>query len=100
MSKIVDLAKYTENSKKGLILEDNLEYPKELHDLHNYYPLAAEKMKVEKDMSSEYCKKIADKYKVSTCLVHKLIPTLKNKERYVLHYRNLQLYTDLGLRVT
>ena len=33
-------------------------------------------------------------------LVHKLIPTLKNKEKYVLHYRNLKLYTDVGLKVT
>ena len=50
-------------------------------------------------MLSEYCHKIADKFKVSTGLVHKLIPTLKNKEKYGLHYRNLKLYTDLGLKV-
>ena len=31
--------------------------------------------------------------------VHKLISTLNKKEKYVLHYRNLQLYADLGLRV-
>ena len=31
--------------------------------------------------------------------VDKLIPTLNTKERYVLHYRNLQLYIDLGLKV-
>ena len=31
--------------------------------------------------------------------VHKLIPTLNKKEKHVLHYRNLQLYTDLGLKV-
>ena len=30
----------------------------------------------------------------------KLIPTLNKKERYVLHYRNLQLYIDLGLKVS
>ena len=96
----IDLAKYKEDSNKGLILEVDLEYPKELHDLHNDYPLAAEKVKVNKDMLSNYCQEIANKFKVSTGLVHKLIPTLSNKEKYVLHYRNLQLYTDLGLKLT
>ena len=94
------VAKYNENSKKGLILEVDLEYPKELHNLHNDYPLAAERVCVNKEMLSEYCKKIAAKYNISTGLVSKLVPTLKNKEKYVLHYRDLQLYTDLGLKVT
>ena len=96
----IDLAKYKENSKKGLILEVDLEYPKELHGLHNDYPLAAEKVRVTKDMLSEYCNKIAAKYKISTGLVSKLIPNLRNKEKYVLHYRNLQLYLNLGLKLT
>ena len=96
----INLAKYKEDSKKGLILEVDLEYPQELHDLHNDYPLGPEKVKVTKDMLSGYCKNIAEKYNISTGLVHKLIPTLNNKENYVLHYRNLQLYTDLGLKIT
>ena len=96
----IDLAKYKEESNKGLILEVDLEYDKELHNLHNEYPLGAEKMKVTKDMLSDYCKMIADKFNISIGLVHKLIPTLNNKEKYVLHYRNLQLYIDLGLKVT
>ena len=96
----IDLAKYTEDSKKGLILEVDLAYPEELHDLHNDYPIAPEKVKVTKNMLSDYCQKIASKYNISTGLVHKLIPTLSNKEKYVLHYRNLQLYTDLGLKLT
>ena len=96
----IDLAKYKENSEKGIILEVDLEYPKELHDLHNDYPLGPEKVKVTKDMLSEYSKRIADKFNISTGLVSKLIPTLNNKEKYVMHYRNLQLYTDLGLKVT
>ena len=90
---------YTETSDKGLILEVDLEYPDELHDLHNDYPLAPEKLKVGKDMLSAYCKKIADKFNMSSGLVQKLIPTLGYKEKYVLHYRNLQLYLDLGMKL-
>ena len=94
-----NLGKYTENSTKGLILEVDLEYPQELHDLHNDYPLGPEKIKVAKDMLSDYCKKIADKFNISSGLVHKLIPTLNDKEKYILHYRNLQSYLSLGLKL-
>ena len=94
-----NLGEYTENSKKGLILEVDLEYPQELHDLHNDYPLGPEKGKVAKDMLSDYCKKIADKFNISSGLVHKLIPTLNDKEKYILHYRNLQSYLSLGLKL-
>ena len=97
--KKIDLGKYKANGKKGLILEVDLEYPQELHDLHNDYPLAPEKVKVSKSMLSGYCKKIAEKYKISVGLVSKLIPTLRDKKEYVLHYRNLQLYLDLGLKI-
>ena len=82
-----------------MILEVDLEYPQELHDLHNDYPLAPEKVKVSSGMLSEYCKKIVDKYKISIGLVNKLIPTLRDKKEYVLHYHNLQLYLDLGLKI-
>ena len=82
-----------------MILEVDLEYPQELHDLHNDYPLAPEKTKVSSGMLSEYCKKIADKYNISIGLVNKLIPTLRDKKEYVLHYRNLQLYLDLSLKI-
>ena len=95
----INLAKYKEDSNKGLILEVDLDYPEDLHDFHNDYPLAPEKVNVTNDMLSEYCKNISNKYNISTGLVHKLIPTLSKKEKYVLHYRNLQLYIDLGLKV-
>ena len=96
----IDLAKYKEDSKNGLILEVDLKYPQDLHNFHNDYPLAPEKVKVTDSMLSNYSKRIADKYNISTGLVYKLIPTLSNKEKYVLHYRNLQLYIDLGLKVS
>ena len=50
-------------------------------------------------MLSGYCKKIAEKYNISIALVSKLIPTLRDKEECVLHYRNLQLYMALSLKV-
>ena len=96
----VDLSKYNDESEKGLVLEVDLEYPEELHDLHNDYPLASEKIKVTEDMLSSYSREIAEKFKVKVGLVEKLVPTLGKKERYVLHYRNLQLYMSLGLKLT
>ena len=77
----------------------DLEYPRELHDLHSDYLIAPEKAKVFKNMLSGYCKKIAEKYKIPISQVNKLIPTLKDKKEYVLHYRNLQLYLDLGWKI-
>ena len=95
----IDLGKYKADGKKGLILEVDLENPKQLHDLHNDYLIAPEKVKVSNDMLSAYCKKIAKKYNISTGLVSKLIPTLRDNKEYVLHYRNLQLYLNLGLKI-
>ena len=83
-----------------MILEVDLEYPEGLHNLHNDYPLGPEKVKVTNDMLSDYCKNVSEKYNISTGLVSKLIPTLEKKEKYVLHYKNLQLYIYLGLKVT
>ena len=62
------------------ILEVDLEYPKNLHDLHNDYPLAPEQIMVNK--------------------VSKLIPNLGDKKKYVLHYENLKQYLKLGLKLT
>ena len=95
----IDLGKYKAYGKNGLILEVDLEYPRELHNIHNDYPVAPEKVKVSNDMLTAYCKKIAEKYNISIGLVSKLIPTLRDKKEYVLHYRNLQLYLDLGLKI-
>ena len=51
-------------------------------------------------MLSKYCKEIANEYKIKVSDVKKLIPNLGKKTKYALHYRNLQLYLSLGMKLT
>ena len=95
-----DVMSIDTKSDGGYILEVDLEYSKELHELHNDYPLAPEKLTVTNDILSNYCKSIADKYDIKVGDVKKLIPNLGNKTKYVVHYRNLQLYLSLEIKLT
>ena len=49
-------------------------------------------------MLSEYQLKIADLYNIPIGNVKKLMPNFFDKEKYVIHYENLQLYLSLGLK--
>ena len=77
------------NSSTGYVLEVDLEYPQKLHDIHNDYPLATEKINIPKEWLSKYYLKIASAYNITTRTVKKLVPNLMNKNNYVIHYRNL-----------
>ena len=68
-------------NRNPCILEVDLEYPKELHDLHSDYPLAPERLVCENN-------------------VEKLIPNLRDKKKYVVHYKNLIQYIGLGMKLT
>ena len=94
-----DVALVSKKSQIGYILEVDLEYPDKLHELHNDYLLAPEKLvsKVSYDMLSNYCKKGADEYEIKVGEVKKLIPNLGSI--YVVHYRNVQLYLSLGMKL-
>jgi len=89
-----------DDAETGYFLEVDLEYPKELHDLHSDYPLAPEKLLVTNEMTSNYSKQLATKFNLGTSKVPKLVPNLMNKTNYVLHYRNLKQYLQLGLKLT
>ena len=95
-----DVISINEKSPIGFIFEVDLEYQDELHESHNDYPLAPEKLAIPYEMLSGYCKKIADKYGVKCDDVKKLIPNLGHKTNNVLHYRDLQLYLSLGTKLT
>ena len=92
-----NLNKYTSNSSKRCVLEIDLEHPEELCKLHNDYSLAPDKIEIRKEMLSKHQLMIADIY-VPIGTANKLISNIFNKEKYVLHYENLQLYLRLGLK--
>ena len=66
--------------KTPCILEVDLEYPEELHDLHNDYPLCPERVECDNG-------------------VKKLIPNLRDKNNYVVHYKTLMQYLSLGMKL-
>ena len=96
--KEIDLANLPKG--KGLILEVDLDYPEHLHDSHNDYPLAPEKMEIKHHLLSDYCKQLQTQFNIKVEGVKKLIPNLKPKKSYVLYYKNLKQYIELGLKVT
>ena len=75
-----DVKSISEKSPMGYIFKVDLEYPDELHVIYHDYPLAPEKLAISYDMLSDYCKKIADEYKINV--------------------RNLQLYLPLRMKLT
>ena len=66
----------------------DLEYPKELHDKHNLYPLASEHVEVTDVMLSPFQR---DHFPSIRGSVRKLVPNLYNKKECVVRYRNLLL---------
>ncbi len=84
----------------GYILEVDLDYPTELHDLHNNYPLAPEKIIVNTNWLSDFSKAMKDELQISDDHTSKLVCTLGSKKNYVLHIKNLKLYLSLGMKLT
>lgn len=80
---IADIMNYDEEKHdEAYVLEVDLEYPEELHDKHNDYPLACERYQPKGD----------------NC--YKLCGTFHDKKDYIVHIKNLQLYLKQGLKVS
>ena len=70
---------YDENSNKGYFLEVDIDYPKELFNLHKDLPFLPERKKVEK--------------------VEKLICSIEDKKKYVIYIRALKQALNHGLKL-
>lgn len=92
--------KQEEIDDRGYIFEVDLKYPKKLHQDHNDYPLAPEKMPATSEMLSPYQTDMIKNLQLNNVECDKLIPNLNNKTKYVIHYRLLKLYLQLGLKIT
>ena len=93
------IMKIRPNAKKGWILEVDLEYPEELHDAHKDYPLAPEKKAIDPRKMSEYLRRLMRDLGLEPPNTEKPVLTLEDKEKYVVHYKNLQFYPRQGLRL-
>ena len=56
-------------------------------------------IEISSNMLSSYCKGIADQYGIKIGGVKKLIPYLGDKVKYVVHYKNLEYYLSLGMKL-
>ena len=106
-----DVSKQKREQERGFVLEVDLEYPPELHRLHDSYPLAAESIDITEEMLSPYARaeyakiegkmspKIGEKCKFSY-KSHKLSGTFLPKKNFVCHYAALAFYLKMGLKLT
>ena len=91
-----------ERRRVGVFLEVDFHYPESIKEKTKDLPLAVEKLSVTEDMLSD---NQADVYKMSygrervpaSC---KLLGTQNDKKNYIIHYKLLDLYLQLGLEVT
>ena len=88
-----------ENAKKGWILEVDLEFPPELHEEHNSFPLVPEKRVVKKKQMSGYQKRLMKDLGLKPLNSEKLMLTLEDKNNDVVFYRNLQFYLKQGMKL-
>ena len=95
-----DIMKYEDNDI-GYLLELYLQYPKHLHDHHIDYPLAPVILNVNEYMVSGVSKEIYTCYNNGKTVrdekTSKLLLTLYDKDKYVIHIRNLKYYLEKGL---
>ena len=94
---------WPDDGERGCLLEVDMYCPLEKHDLFKDYPPAPEKKEITYEMLSDRQRELLAAYTDSPdawTSVSKLVPSLEPKTKYVVHYRALKLYIQLGMVVT
>ena len=79
---IIIISSSSSSDLKGYVLKVDLEYAKELRELHNDYPLAPDKVETNREMFSDHHLKTAD-------LIKSLLTMLKNQSLIFLTKKNI-----------
>ncbi|XP_053209828.1 uncharacterized protein LOC128393656 [Panonychus citri] len=98
-----DILSTPDDNDYGFFVEVDLEYPPEIHDLHNDYPLAPERREITREELSDYQKSLlvnVESQGVKYRPTPKLMTTFYKKEKMVLHYRTLKFYKEKGMLIT
>src|SRR5258705_720188 len=94
---VLDFHTLSDDARTGYLIECDLIIPPILHNYFNALPLAPEQMIVGEELLSEYTRKLIET--LGRTPTRKLVPNLLNKEKYVLHYRNLKFYLAHGVQL-
>ena len=86
-------------SEVGYFVEVDCDYPPELHEDHNFFPLMPSTEKITAGMLSPDQVHLAEQLNIKLGHCSKVVTSFLPKRSYVTHIRNLSLYLKLGVRL-
>ncbi|UYV77913.1 hypothetical protein LAZ67_15002823 [Cordylochernes scorpioides] len=92
----INILALQDDSLIGYIFVVDLCYPEHLHDSHNDFPLAPERLQIVESMLSDFKKSLP--HSIASSI--KLCPNFFPKSSYTVHYRTLKFYLSQGLKLT
>ena len=93
----IDWSAIETGGDEGFILEVDLEYPEELHDIHESLPLAPDNVEITEAKLSPFAMDTMRGLGIKRHKATKLTGTFETKRHYVVHFKTLQFYLRQGL---
>ena len=88
-----------QDSAIGYFVEVDLKCPTDVHGNQRDYPLAPVKEIVQENWLSGFQFSLKKQYNIPEAEVPKLLQTLFEKNNYIVHYKLIQFYVQLGLHI-
>ena len=96
----IDFATLSPEDDIGYIVEVDLIYPEKIHDQTADFPFCLEKMIIKEEMLSSYSRDLKNKLGVRYSTCPKLVGTLYDKKKYIIHSRLLSFFLNNGMKLT